>query len=104
MTLRGWWKRLASSPQRRSEEPRSSEKLDAMGDWVVSWCRLLNAFPDIEDTLAFAAAAKERTDSLIGKWFHQRGKVGYILVGESFGRFSPHLPDGVQLSDGSSLH
>lgn len=96
----GLWK--GRWPFRSRDKPAgpSAAALDVMGDWVTWWCRLLNAFPDVEKTLAFDQAAASQYDGLAGRWTRQRGEDGYLFFSaEGHGRFSPGLPHGVRPQD-----
>lgn len=91
------WKLGESSAGRSSSTHASLFAPDPLGEWLLSWCRLLNAFPDVELSLALPEAVRQQGVKP-GQWIHARGPDGdgYILIEEESGRYSASLPEGVR--------
>lgn len=89
------WKQRQSSGGRFVKFLGTSHPL---GEWILPWCRLLNALPEADDT-PMSRAEKQQGDTPLGKWIHYKGRDGYILSEGESGRYSPTLPTGVRPED-----
>jgi hypothetical protein len=72
------------------------DRIQGLSEWSISWCRALNAFPEVETWLELSESA---SPEIVGKWIREANEDGYIFVGADSGRFSATLPDGVLPED-----